>query len=165
MMKSVPLHRKKCLLLLALVFGFSSEIFSANSNTDAIIEMVHQESSPASHEFDSIMKKFRELWHNFIHNTLDGKTLSHYIKELKHLSKQIHAVEHTFHEHTTRHAVHNLRKDFDDFISILHTNQASGAKVILLKLKLREDLLPLIPSDVRCAQELVCEAITIRCKK
>lgn len=165
MMKSVPLHYRASLLLLMLFVGsYTQQSFGA-SNTDEVVALVRQEHSQARKEFDAIIHKTVQALYDFAHNTADGKTLSHYIKEMKHISKQLGTIAHSFHDHAIRHAVHKLQKDFNEFIDILHANQSAGANVILIRLGLRKDLLSLIPADAQWSEELVCDAIRKRCKK
>lgn len=165
MMKSVPLHYRTSLLLFMLLVGsYAQQSFGA-SNTDQVIALVRQEHSQARNEFDACVEKTIGTLHNLVHNLTDGKTLNHYIKELKHLSKQLGSIAHSFHDHAIRHAVHKLQKDFTEFVDILHANQSAGANVILIRLGLRKDLLSLIPSEAQWSEDLVCEAIRKRCKK
>lgn len=165
MMKSVPLHYRASLLLFMLLVGSYTQQSLGASNTDAVVALVRQEHSQARNEFDVFYDKAIETLYNFAHNLSDGKMLNHYIKDLKHLCKQLGTIAHSFHDHTIRHAVHKLQKDFTEFVEILHANQSAGANVILIRLGLRKDLLSLIPAEAQWSEDLVCDAIRKRCKK
>lgn len=165
MMKSVPLHYRTSLLLFMLLVGSYTQQSFGTSNTDEVVTLVRQEFSQARNEFDTIYAEVTQYLYNFAHNSLDGQPISQCIKTLKQFSKRIGAVAHSFHDHTIRHAVHKLHKDFNEFIDILHANQSAGANVILIRLGLRKDLLSLIPAEAQWSEDLVCEAIRRRCKK
>lgn len=169
-MKSLQVSRTKFLFALCIIFGLAGHTHQAAACENAqevMVQFVEQQETECS----AILKKIFVLLREFVHDLGNGKNITHYVKELNRLNKELGETAKLHHDSPHRSLpaaafkrAYGLHKDYHKFIAIIEANKTS-ASTLSLKLMQKPELKNLIPDEADWTLLNILPALNARCKK